>query len=58
MLTATAALAGPEQALEAARMVTAWAHGFVSMELADAFRMGGDVDQAFEYGIAFLADAL
>ena len=28
------------------------------MELADAFRMGGDVDAAFDFGIERLADAL
>ena len=34
----------PEHGLEAARTVVAWANGFVGMELAGAFRMGGDVD--------------
>jgi len=51
-------LAGPERALEAARTLTAWASGFAAMELADAFRMGGDVDAAFDYGIERLAQAL
>lgn len=51
-------LAGAERALEAARTLTAWASGFVAMELADAFRMGGDVDAAFDYGIERLAAAL
>lgn len=37
--------------LKAARLVTAWATGFIQMELAGAFRLGGDVDQAFEYGL-------
>jgi hypothetical protein len=32
-------------------MVVAWIHGFVSMELAGAFRLGGDVQVAFDYGL-------
>jgi AcrR family transcriptional regulator len=51
-------LVGPDEALEAARLVTAFAHGFVSMELAGAFRLGGDVDQAYSYGVDVLVGAL
>ena len=51
-------LAGDEHRLDAARTITAWANGFVSMELAGAFRLGGDVDRAFEFGIARLTVAL
>ncbi|MGW4087750.1 WHG domain-containing protein [Streptomyces sp. NPDC004822] len=58
VLRVTADLAGPAHALEAARTVTAWAHGFISMELAGAFNLGGDVDAAFEYGLTHLATAL
>lgn len=58
VLSATASLAGASRALEAARLVVAWAHGFVSLELAGAFRLGGDVDAAFEFGIERLTDAL
>ena len=49
---------GVEHALEGARLVVAWAHGFVSMELAGAFRLGGDVDEAFAFGVERLAVAL
>jgi AcrR family transcriptional regulator len=58
VLRVAAELAGPEQALEAARLITAWAHGFISMELGGAFNLGGDLEIAYEYGIAHLADAL
>jgi AcrR family transcriptional regulator len=58
LLRTTAALAGPEHALEAARTVVAWAHGFLVMELAGAFRLGGDVDRAYAYGIERLTVAL
>jgi AcrR family transcriptional regulator len=51
-------LVGKERALEAARLVTAFAHGFVSMEITGAFRLGGDVDEAYRYGVDALVDAL
>jgi AcrR family transcriptional regulator len=54
----TERLVGPERALDAARLVTAFAHGFVSMELAGAFRLGGDVDAAYGYGVDALVGAL
>jgi AcrR family transcriptional regulator len=58
LLRATADLAGKDAQLEAARTVVAWAHGFVSMELAGAFRMGGSVDDAFSFGIDRITAAL
>lgn len=51
VLRAAATLVGEEGALEAARLFTAWATGFLQMELAGAFRLGGDVDEAFGYGL-------
>lgn len=51
-------LAGEKYALEAARMITAWVYGFVSMELAGVFNLGGDVEAAYEFGVARLVDAL
>jgi AcrR family transcriptional regulator len=44
-------LAGEADALEGARTLVAWSHGFVSMELAGAFRLGGDLDVAYAFGI-------
>ena len=58
ILRTAAALAGPYQALEAARTVVAWANGFVGMELAGAFRLGGDVDAAFDFGIDRITDSI
>ncbi|MCR2784345.1 MULTISPECIES: TetR-like C-terminal domain-containing protein [unclassified Microbacterium] len=58
LLHITTELAGADDALEAARTVTAWATGFIGMELAGAFRLGGDVDRAYAFGIARLATAL
>jgi AcrR family transcriptional regulator len=58
LLRATSALAGPTHALDAARTLVAWAHGFVGMELAGAFRLGGSVDEAFAFGVERLAAAL
>jgi AcrR family transcriptional regulator len=53
-----AALAGAEHELPAARMVVAWANGFVTMELAGAFQLGGDVDEAWDYALDGLVVAL
>ncbi|MDQ0574960.1 TetR/AcrR family transcriptional regulator [Agromyces albus] len=58
VLRVAAALAGERDALQAARTFTAWLNGFVSMELAGAFRLGGDVEHAFEYGVERIADAV
>jgi AcrR family transcriptional regulator len=58
LFAVVARLAGPDDVLAASRLVVAWASGFVSMELAGAFRLGGDVDTAFAYGVARLASAI
>lgn len=51
-------LAGEQHALDAARLVTAWATGFIRMELSGAFRLGGNVDHSFDYGLAQMRRAL
>ncbi|WP_426592103.1 TetR/AcrR family transcriptional regulator [Cellulomonas sp. McL0617] len=58
VLRATTALVGDAHALDAARTVTAWANGFLAMELSGAFQLGGDVTSAFDYGVTLLVDAL
>lgn len=51
ILRAAGAITGPDDAMHAARTVVAWLNGFVTMEQAGAFRLGGSIDEAFEYGI-------
>ncbi len=51
LLRIVAEVAGPRQALPTARMIVAWAHGFITMELAGAFQLGGDVQQAWDFGL-------
>jgi AcrR family transcriptional regulator len=58
LLRTAEALAGRAHALEAGRTITAWAHGFVSMELAGGFRLGGDVERAYAFGLERLIAAL
>ena len=53
-----AAMVGPDDALSAARTFVAWAHGFVSMELAGAFRLGGGLDEAYAGGVATILDGI
>ena len=58
VLSISRGLVGSADALAAARLVTAWATGFISMELAGAFQLGGDVEVAFDYALAHLTSAL
>ncbi|HEX3932399.1 MAG TPA: WHG domain-containing protein [Nocardioides sp.] len=50
-------LAGAERELLAARMFVAWANGFVAMELAGGFQLGGDVDEAWDFAVDALVRA-
>lgn len=58
LLAASRELVGEDEALAAARLVTAWATGFVQMELLGAFRLGGDPEHAFAFGLARIRRAL
>ncbi|QWT23003.1 WHG domain-containing protein [Subtercola sp. PAMC28395] len=51
-------LAGEAHALEAARTLTAWAAGFVGMELNGAFQLGGNVDDAWQFGVTHIVAAI
>jgi AcrR family transcriptional regulator len=52
------ALVGEDRALAAARVLTPFLHGFVSMELSQAFRLGGGIDEAFETGLEAILSGL
>ena len=51
LLVVSRRLAGERHALDAARTFTAWMHGFTSRELAGAFRLGGEIDDAWDFGL-------
>jgi AcrR family transcriptional regulator len=57
-MPAFANLVGEEQLLAAARVLTPYLHGFVSMELAGAFRFGRGLDAAFRRGVATILRGL
>jgi AcrR family transcriptional regulator len=54
IVNAARELAGPDAALDAARTFVAFAHGFVSLEGAGTFRLGGDPATAYRRGITAL----
>lgn len=47
-------LVGAERALAVARLFTAYVHGYLTLELAGAFRLGGDPEREFDEGIGML----
>lgn len=58
LLDAVAAVVAPEHALDGARLLTAWATGFLTMELADRLQLGGDIDAAWDWGLRRIVGAL
>ena len=58
VLETVRAIVGEERSLPAARVVTAFAYGFASMEAAGAFRFGGDVAEAYRLGVDVLLAGL
>ncbi|HEY0251870.1 MAG TPA: TetR/AcrR family transcriptional regulator [Kofleriaceae bacterium] len=57
-LRAFETLVGKRDALVSLRVFVPFIHGFISMELADGFRMGPGSDAAFELGIATILAGL
>ena len=49
---------GSEKALPAARTLVAFLHGFVLMEQGGLFRLGGSLNEAFEFGLRTILNAL
>jgi AcrR family transcriptional regulator len=58
LLDAVAQLTGPEHALDGARMMTAWATGYLTLERTDRLRLGGDIDAAWTWGLNRMVAAL
>ena len=58
ILRVTRELAGEEHALEAARTLTAWTAGFVSMELSGSFKLGGNTQSAWKFGLKAITAAI
>jgi AcrR family transcriptional regulator len=58
LFSAIAGLVPPNDALKAARLLTAFVHGFVEMERLRAFQLGDDVDGAFAYAIDALVQSI
>jgi hypothetical protein len=46
-----AELVGPDDAFATARVLVPFLHGFISMQLANGFRLGPGLDEAFENGV-------
>lgn len=51
-------MGGEARVLEGARLLVAFTHGFAGMESSGAFRLGGDVEAAFEFGLDRILGAL
>lgn len=48
----------PRRVVESARLLVSFVHGFSQMESAGAFRLGGDLDASFEFGLVRVLDAI
>jgi AcrR family transcriptional regulator len=53
-----AGLVEGEKVLPAARCLTAYLHGFVSLEISRGFQLGGSIDLAFRFGLDVIVKGL
>ena len=51
-------IVGPDRALTALRTLTAFLHGWISVEAAGLFRLDGDIDRDFEAALATILDGI
>lgn len=58
LFAALGSLVDAAHLLDAARLVTAFVHGFVSMELRGSFQLGGEPASAYRFGLGVLVDGL
>lgn len=58
LLNPLVAFVGKDKAFSAARVLVPFLHGFITMELANGFRLGSGVDEAFENGVSTILQGL
>ena len=58
VLRTIAVVAGEQDALAAARTLVPWVQGFITMELSGAFHLGGDIEDAWRFGLDRLLAAI
>ncbi len=58
LLETCAGVVGKRRALDAARTLAAFINGYLLIELAQAFHLGGDLEAGFRYGLERVIDGL
>jgi AcrR family transcriptional regulator len=58
LLRTVAQLSGDRDALPAARTLVPWVQGFITMELAGAFRLGSDINEAWAFALDHILKAI
>jgi AcrR family transcriptional regulator len=58
LFKALTGMVGDDMVLPAARCLTAYLHGFVSLEISGGFQLGGSVEQDFRFGLDVIVRGL